>query len=603
MSEYLFFFTIGPVKDFIADSRKAQDLFAGSALLSYLTDIAIKKGIELFKQGDEIIITPKIDTDFKPNRFVAKINGTDKQNKTIGESIEKTVKKAFADIGNLPFNLRLQKPDGFDEQIANYLEINWLFYPLAGISYNQAYKRVFQELAAIKNVHAFTNTEKTGRKCSVDGKLILKVYRKNSKLVNGNLIDEAITLNSNNKYGKLYIEKPEVTLLAHNDEKILKIWHIQEGEGLSAVSLTKRIFNPEKPTELSKPHLFPSTAKVSLMNLLDKIRQLDEYKAYQDVIYGKELLSHSDEQLFYKDNIKQIIDKVDPSKTQEVCDLHENLTNAMKREGISDPFTKYYALIRFDGDHMGDWLTGIGLKEDIDLEIFHGIFTECVHNFASQIYEFIQEPRGSVIYAGGEDFMAMINIHHLFEVMRAIQKVYEEEISDKLVTYRKPEAGEMTISLGVAIAHYKQPLPMVLDRAKEMESKAKNSGRNRFTVGVMKHSGNSLETSYQWYVDTCDTLTIIEDIFESIQNDSFSTAFLRNLYDVFENYGLTISKELIESKIKLYIPRAANMKDKNMIENLIEKVKALLTITADNKQEDFANLLLILDFLIRKNRD
>jgi len=248
-------------------------------------------------------------------------------------------------------------------------------------------------------------------------------------------------------------------------------------------------------------------------------------------------------------------------------------------------------------------LNGDGLKDNVDLEVFHKKFTLCVHEFATKITKHLTAPNGSVIYAGGEDFMAMVNIHHLFEVMATIQKIYKEEISDHLTTFRKPEKGEMTISLGVAIAHYKQPLPMVLDKAKEMESKAKNDGRNRFAIGVMKHSGNSLETSYPWCIDSKDTLPIIEHVFSKIQNDSFSTAFLRNLYDVFENFGLAISKALVGSKIKLYVTRAANEKDDSFKAEMIEKVTSLLTITDPNKLDEFANLLLIIDFLIRKNKD
>lgn len=43
MSQFLFLFTIGPVRSFIARARKTQDLYAGSFLLSHLSDIAINK--------------------------------------------------------------------------------------------------------------------------------------------------------------------------------------------------------------------------------------------------------------------------------------------------------------------------------------------------------------------------------------------------------------------------------------------------------------------------------------------------------------------------------------------------------------------------------
>jgi len=613
MKEYLFLFTIGPVKDFIADSRKAQDLFAGSALLSYLTKGAIIFAKKVMHTGNPEIITPNEETPFKPNRFVLKLNSDGIDLAKVGKELEDYVRQLFVNIGEIPFKTK-SKPNGYKNQLEDYLEISWLFYPIKDGDYRTAYKNLFIELSAQKNVNAFKNIHETGRKCSVDGKLNVKVYRKSCTYNHKEkkLIEEDIQLNGE-YYSKLSQKPSEVEVIERLDENLLKIWHLEEGEGLSAVSLVKRIFNSKQPDKLSKTHVFPSTTNVSLMNWLAKVKDIPEFQKYERKVICNiknkkiNLFEHSNDQLYYPDNIRQIVDKIDTDKTNTALDFHKEMADAIKNAGITEPLTKYYALMRFDGDNMGDWLSGEWIKEDKDLEEYHKVFTNCVHQFATKVATYLKKPRGQVIYAGGEDFMALVNIHHLFNVLGKIRKLYKEEINDVLTTYKKEVTREMTISVGVAIAHYKQPLPMVLDRAKEMESKAKKGGRNRYAIGVMKHSGNALEMVSPWEVNRNQTLILVGKIQKSIEEGWFSTAFLRNLYNIYEEYGYDVEDYLIESKIMLYVPRGANnfaTKEEKLkqIDKMIQTTTSLYSCFGKPKNEEFANLMLILDFLIRKSR-
>ena len=79
MNNHLFLLTLGPVQSFIAQARKAQDLYAGSQILSLLVREGIKTFQESFPEGK--IIFPSIKNGNKdsiqaslPNRFIAKIS-------------------------------------------------------------------------------------------------------------------------------------------------------------------------------------------------------------------------------------------------------------------------------------------------------------------------------------------------------------------------------------------------------------------------------------------------------------------------------------------------------------------------------------------------
>jgi len=75
MSQFLFLFTIGPVQSYISQARKTQDLYAGSFLLSHLSDAAIDELSRIVDSCD--IIFPDKEIDSKPNRFIAKIECED----------------------------------------------------------------------------------------------------------------------------------------------------------------------------------------------------------------------------------------------------------------------------------------------------------------------------------------------------------------------------------------------------------------------------------------------------------------------------------------------------------------------------------------------
>lgn len=609
MKKYLFLFTIGPVKSFISNSRKAQDLFAGSAILSYLCEKAIKKAIELFEPVD--IITPDMDSTSPPNRFVAEVSGTRGQLKDIATEIETYIRKKFKQIPDKVFKRSFTKPNGFDEQLDDFLKIEWLFYPLENDkeAYKRAYKQLFVELAAIKNTKTFAQLNyqgkmgEGGRKCSVDGEYNLKTYRLGKHENKLNILKR-----------KLFVPDAEVNIIDFVDETRIKIWEVQDGEGLSAISFCKRIF-------LANPHKFPSTVRISLMDLLYKMKDCDELKNYLKKIgldprsRDQMWLTHSDDQLLFKDNIKQIFGKYENVQSKSCVEaqeqhrkLQEKISAIEKEKNIKIPFTKYYAMVMFDGDNMGNWLLGDNLKEETDLKSYHKEFTKCVASFATEMNK-LSEPKGVTVFAGGEDFMGFVNIHHLFDTLNFIKNKYDELINQPLSKYFKDDKEKMTISIGVVIAHYKQPLGMVLQKTHEMIDLAKESGRNRFAIGVMKHSGSRLECTFPWEKDNISPLGLLEEIQEKLKSNDFSSSFILNIYRAFEEYGFDLNHDLVNAKIKQNVPRSATPNGKKEdIQKLIKQLVDLYSVNADDDaeidleilNENFGNALLIIDFLDRK---
>lgn len=613
-TKYLFLFTIGPVKSFLRESRKTQDIFAGSELLSHLCKLAMDKAKVQFENENFEIITPNIKGKPKnlsiPNRFMAELETGDGQKtlKEKAEAIQQAIKDEFEKIPGIKDK---DLPIGALEQLKAHLEIHWLFHKIDS-DYKEAFTTINNNLAAIKNHTPFNGHPERGRKCIVDGRRNVKFYRETK--------DNEITKFPNSKIlKKLYQKETEVKVLSPESDT-LPIWQLQKGEGISAVTLRKRLYENE-------PHTFPSTAAVALMHIFEECEDNEKFKTFKINVQGEGKegnsfkreplwLKHSDDQLFFKDNIERILtNEKQQEKINEVNKAHEAWSKNLKI-----PLTSYYALIRFDGDKMGDWFSGDKKKPEIDLKDFQQALSAAIIDFADTLQSEVEMKKywGKVVYAGGEDFMAFVNLHKLAKAVNCVRTLFDEKINGnaKLKEMVKDETVA-TLSMGICIAHYKEPLQMVLDKAAAAEKLAKDNNRKSFAITISKHSGGQINNAISWKKDNSDLWKNFHAIISAIRKTN-SGAFLRKLYDYLETYQffentektkakteaekaeIETIKKIINSKIKLYVKRSkspdATSKD---IEDLIEQLKSLHQGTIAN----FAETLLVLDFLQRKAKN
>jgi CRISPR-associated protein Cmr2 len=156
--------------------------------------------------------------------------------------------------------------------------------------------------------------------------------------------------------------------------------------------------------------------------------------------------------------------------------------------------TSYYAVVMFDGDDMGKWLSGQKLNDKSRLKEFHKDISSYLSIFAAEANSILKEPKGITVYAGGEDFLGFVNINNLFEVLQELNTQFNELIS-KPLKEKYGLSDNFTFSAGVVIAHYKTPLGTVLNEVRKSEKKAKkNAGKDSVCFTVLKRSGEIRET-------------------------------------------------------------------------------------------------------------
>ncbi|MDW8345847.1 MAG: type III-B CRISPR-associated protein Cas10/Cmr2 [Bacteroidia bacterium] len=570
-SRYIFLFTLGPVQSFIAQARKTADFYAGSRMLSDLVDTAIK----VFQTHTGKVIFPNPENKAKPNRFLGIIeNHTDLRK--LGQDIEHAVREKFRIMAEKALeNAKItQKPAGFDGQIENQLEIFWLFEPVEGDNFRQAYQNIEKNMGGIKNVRPFKQIFERGRKCSVDGEKNALFYRKKE-----------------NRQFPAHLNRDAVEVQNISDVLFAK------GEALSAVSLVKRFYY----RDIS----FPSTAGIATLNAAQQLNELPEFNTYKSLFGGE-----WDERFLYEENLTE--KEIPQDKLNEAKKQYAELSKALSKNNIK--LYKYYALLVFDGDRMGKILSGAYLDTSRNLQEYQKHLSQLLGNYAKRATDIVKSAGyGQAIYAGGDDFVGFINLEHLFEALKTLRKSFETEVNQALqkqyplVEDNRPV--NFTFSAGVCIAHYKTPLGVVIKTAKKMEDKAKNEGnRNALGIAVLKRSGEQHETVLKWEKDT-GNITRMQEITQALQND-FSDTWIKNTEQEFalmtdqNNEIQSNILEIFKYELKRLLGRSSlgcNKNDKNKVNNLYDELY-LLFCSLGYDFEKFIQMLHICQFINRKTK-
>ena len=291
-------------------------------------------------------------------------------------------------------------------------------------------------------------------------------------------------------------------------------------------------------------------------------------------------------------------------KLKELCNI---IPDKDTEKTIGNP-PKYYAILNLDGDSMGKWLSGDFLVRDEskeNLRKFHEKVSEKLGEYANKVGEIIKEPKGKLIYAGGDDAMAFVNLKHLFDVLSDLRKECPkfEEFGYKVIDDIKSSA-----STGIVVAHYKTPFSEVLKWVKKMEKEAKeNENKNAFAIAVLKHSGEINKTVWKWNVDNenkSSTIKLFEELIRELndEKEGFSNTFIKNLCIEFQKLG-KIEDVMVQTELKRLLNRSSRIeKDKEKKKQKIQKwQKKLFNLYINSQTKDnFLSFLNIADFLVRE---
>ena len=241
----------------------------------------------------------------------------------------------------------------------------------------------------------------------------------------------------------------------------------------------------------------------------------------------------------------------------------EHLVKCVLRQpGTKTEIETYYALLLMDGDRMGRILSGdegddgdgpgcaISYLESFHPQVRNGFearardnqvlreyggqtratspnrhlaISAALNDFALHVVPEVIEREflGRMLYAGGDDVMAMLPVADLLPAMRRLRYAYSgHDPHDASVNWKAARGSRKLVckdgftllrgrlmrmmggakaSCGAVVAHHQAPLTAVMRELREAERRAKHAGgRDAFSLTVIKRSGGALHLTAKW---------------------------------------------------------------------------------------------------------
>jgi CRISPR-associated protein Cmr2 len=443
-------------------------------------------------------------------------------------------------------------------------EQNWHFYkPNPGVLYPAIYDLLDRVASAAKTVRPFQQKPQLGYRNTLSGEY---------EWLTTDSVD-SITL----KFKDTQLAQPpgqrKDTLWLKLAEPERKPSWVKKGEHLSALDMLKRLWPSRFVGEIKKSvdgleglsryvvsthdMAFSTSFEQWLKNpnrelLPIELMALLEGWTEQSALPKKVL------NMAGSDQIARLLAKKLPS-FWETHSQNETLKPAIKSK-LNDFFQEsYYALILMDGDNMGAWLSGsedkyrLAYQDSWHSKLQNGIeqryqdtlkpylkskryssparhmaISDALNGFSLDLARFVVETlyKGKLLYAGGDDVMAMVAVDDLLPMMLMLRLVYSGDFpvnGEPLTVWKellKQEKAELhlkngyvlkdktlyrvmgekaTASCGAVIAHHTAPLGQVLKNLRNAEKRAKNSGRNTFAIDLLKRSGGAVKLTCPWF--------------------------------------------------------------------------------------------------------
>ncbi|MCG3153405.1 MAG: hypothetical protein GEEBNDBF_02718 [bacterium] len=452
---YLLAFYLGPVQSYITAARTVRDLWSGSALLSWLTCQAMQP---ILKMPEAAIVQPYrewTDPSFQgmPNRFLAELpESVDPQE--VASACEAAVRGAWEALAaEVHAWISKQVPGGqwdagWKEQLRDFLEIRVAWVPLSADpqTWGDRVQSVMQALEAQRQIAHWPGQGMEGgnrAKCTLLGS-----YERMGPV--------------DTEQGKQFWEQ-----LARHDWNGVRV---RQGEALCAVSLLKRFAVPAvlgaEPSINKRDLRFPDTATIAATKWLE-LAKLDPGRIRRDYA------SWSGQWLHWQTPND---DKDDPCPVQ----VWEEILRARKEHGAAPA---YFAILKADGDKLGKRLqdslkTGRASLRDVTLQ---------VGTFMQGVAAIVDEHNGFLIYAGGDDLLALLPADEALGCAQVLRSSFQEIVGGDL-------------SAGVAIVHYKEDLRESLNLSSAALERAKTEGRNACGLTAARRSGEVSTVVASWEI-------------------------------------------------------------------------------------------------------
>ncbi len=234
----------------------------------------------------------------------------------------------------------------------------------------------------------------------------------------------------------------------------------------------------------------------------------------------------------------------------------------------------YLVILSMDGDHMGDVLSSL-----LDAEQHHN-FSLALSDFAREdVHHIIEDEHlGRVVYAGGDDVLALLPIRDALQVAEELRRRFTALIDERKILDIKKSPISVTVSTGLAYVHYTHDLQDAVRAANDAQKHIakKRYGRNAISVKFLRRSGEPRNMGHKWDVGGQPLVDHVLTVKDAFADGTLS----RNLpYDLAQaDYSLRggiVPEEACLAEISRLLKRRVAEDKQDQVPGLLAHIEAL----------------------------
>jgi CRISPR-associated protein Cmr2 len=417
------------------------------------------------------------------NKIVALVEQTPD---TLGNAVKAAIDNRLSEVKKEVFSpLGLLEDEAVKAQIDHLVEYSWVLVPFNGeTTYEQARKRAEAILGARKNTIFFEPVTwgSHREKSSIDGRLESVIPPE--------------------QYPR---PKDTPQSRAYKIEKLYHTYGAGPHEHLSAVDLLKRL-GLKLPNVRSTSHIaaLPFLERLRDMSILDQeetqkqreeaqkrwkeyieqVKKLSPFPIIEKIVYPHPITDNVDGALLFEERL--LADTVDRSQfpvakraLEHFFKFTDTLLNGMRP-------SPYYVVLLADGDGMGKAIDAQAAEGPDG----HRNISKALALFAENVPDIVKKHHGALVYAGGDDVLALLPLHTALDCARKLSEVFKEELK----AFADSEGHTPTLSAGMAVMHHVSLLQDALTMVRNAEHNAKNQiGKNALAIRVQKRGGEPVD--------------------------------------------------------------------------------------------------------------
>ena len=287
----------------------------------------------------------------------------------------------------------------------------------------------------------------------------------------------------------------ETVIVSRHHKHVEQRLRLKAGEELDGISLIKRRYGNERFVSISRVAIDPFIRRIAddprlegLKTLADHLKGSDASEFFKTEPGSGLEQYHAfpyDSQLFY-DRVE--LGANSPEQHKQSANEFQQLVAKLQREHGIGELPAHVAVLVADGDRMGEAISKLPNAEA------NQDFSASLREFATNASRITRDHQGAPVYTGGDDVLAFLPVDTALACAAALRREFAARMGDGL-----------TLSVGIAIAHYAEHLQNLIQWGRDAEHAAKGS-RNALAVSLHTRSGGELALSivHSWADDPID---------------------------------------------------------------------------------------------------